>query len=247
MARAAKLAFAVSLLALNFYFVWSSYLLRWLSPSLYVSVNRAIRSQDIALFQGLHLDTLFYSSEVYYTQIVADFEALLLLFVLIASTAYLSRRGGPGRSLLRTLQISSICFVAFGVELAIFDNSEFYIHFTDAQLAYNIIPWFSNADMFLSALAIFGSTTLLINPSWRRNSLAIVAVALVVMTAVVAIAISESSPVAPPPTIITQNSTQVSSVDDSFHGGNSPGARGSVATFLGAPLLARPFMIAVYG
>jgi hypothetical protein len=233
-ARAAKLAFTVSLLALNFYFVWASYFLRWLSPSLYISVNRVIRSQDIALFTDLHLYDHFYSSLTFYTQIVADFEALAFLLVLMASTLLLSRGRGPGFAILRTLQVAALCFVVFGLELALFDFREFYIHFTDAQLAYNIIPWFSNADMFLSALVVFGTTTLLSNPSWRRNSLAIIALALVVLTAVGAVAASQP-PAGSTQSVTTTSPTQVSSIEDSYRG-LGPSGNDPLASLLVAPL-----------
>jgi hypothetical protein len=213
--RAAKLAFAVSLVALNVYFAWTSLLLQWLSPWSFTQVDHFIRWQDIALFNDLHLNSLLGQSDL--TQVVADFEALAAFLVLLASTAWLSGGGGYVRALLRTLQVGAFCLVLFGIELALFNYGYFYLHVTDAQVAYNVIPWFNNADMLLCGLLAFGTTTMLSGRSWRRNSLTVIAVALIALTAVGAAAASQSNAMASAQAAYSQSSTQDPSVASSFH------------------------------
>jgi hypothetical protein len=154
--KAAKLAFAVSLAMLNIYFAWSSHLLRAISPSLYEFVSRPIRVQDFDVWRyyGLARFTT-------YTLVVSDFEALVLLVVVMIGAAWLSRDGGRWFALLRSVQVAALCLVVFGVELALFDYHEFYLHVTDAQLTFHFVPWFTNADMLVSALLVLVMSTLL--------------------------------------------------------------------------------------
>ena len=102
-------------------------------------------------------------------QVVADFEALAAFCVLLASTAWLSRGGGLRLAFLRTVQVGSFSVAVFGIELALFNYQYFYLHVTDAQLAYNFLPWFNNADMLVCAVVAFGAATMLTGRPWRRS------------------------------------------------------------------------------
>ena len=156
MGKAAKLAFGACLALLNVYFAWSSHLLRAISPSLYEFVSRPIRVQDFDVWRywGLARFTT-------YTLVVSDFEALVLLVVVMIGAAWLSRDSGRWFALLRSVQVAALCLVVFGVELALFDYHEFYVHVTDAQLTFHFVPWFTNADMLVSALVLLVMSTLL--------------------------------------------------------------------------------------
>jgi hypothetical protein len=153
---AAKLAFSMSLAMLNVYFAWSSHLLRVVSPRLYEFVSRPIRLQDFAVWR--YYDLAKFTT---YTLVVSDFEALILLLVVMAGAAWLSSDRGRWFALMRAVQVAALCLVVFGVELGLFDYHEFYVHVTDAQLTFNFVPWFTNADMLVSAAAILAMSTLI--------------------------------------------------------------------------------------
>ncbi len=160
MPRAASIVFVTSFLLLNVYLAWDSGLLRAIAPSLFSVVNGVIQWQDIALWKSLNLDKVSG-----YAYIVADLENLGLLAILIASSAWLGRGRGFRGALLRSAQVTSSCIVAFGVELGLLDCSEFFMHVTDFQESFNILPWFSNAYMLFTSMTVLVTSTLLLNHS----------------------------------------------------------------------------------
>jgi hypothetical protein len=158
-------------LLLNVYFAWTSGLLRAISISLFSIVNAPIQWQKMVLWTDLDLAKV---SE--FTYIVIDIECFILLIILMASCAWLNRGRGLGTMTMRATQVASFCLVIFGVELGLFDCSEFFIHVTDFQVSLNFLPWFSNADMLITSLAILISSTLLLDHSrlearWARSAL----------------------------------------------------------------------------
>lgn len=156
--RAASVVFATSFLLLNLYFAWDSRLLLAISPSVFSTVFASMKWEDIMLWN--YFDLVRFTD---YAYIVTDLEAFALLIVLIGSSAWLSRSRGLGAALLRSAQVAAFCLVIFEVELALFDCSEFFIHVTDFQVSFNLIPWFSNADMLFSAVVLLATSTFLLN------------------------------------------------------------------------------------
>ncbi len=93
-----------------------------------------------------------------------DVETLGLALVIILCSWLLSK------SLLKTIQITSLCVLPLGLEIYIWDRREFWIH---AALIISYSPytsWFSNADLLLlsGALLIVSTAGLLMKKS-RMN------------------------------------------------------------------------------
>ena len=167
-AKVAKAIFWASFLLLNVFFAWTSRLLRTISPALFSWVSGPIQWQQAQLWE--YFDLVRYSP---YTYIVTDVECLVLLVVLVTSSAWLNRARGAGAALLRSIQVAGVCLVIFEVELGLLDCSEFFIHVTDLQLVFKLVPGFTNADLLFASAAVLVATTLLLNLSrieteWSR-------------------------------------------------------------------------------
>ncbi len=108
----------------------------------------------------IHLQLFFHLSvQQYY-----DYASILLtaILLLLAYVGFNDR--GKFRAFLKVGQILSATFIPLGLEILAFDNSEWNVHAAQFQADHNIMPWFTNAELFFGALVLFGVTTLL---RWR--------------------------------------------------------------------------------
>ena len=119
---------------------------------------------NIALFNRLPASVLGVG-----TQVVADLEGIAALLLMTALIASLNRHKGTGKALLLALQAAAGCMVILGIEIAAFDYSEFYLHVTGLQLTLNLAPWFTNADLLLSAVAVLAGVVGLSRQRRFRN------------------------------------------------------------------------------
>lgn len=126
---------------LNVLFLGTSHLLAHLPYSywlLYVSVV-------------IHVQLFFHLSVQQYYDYASMLLTVMLLF--LAYAGFNDR--GQFRALLKTAQIVSATFIPLGLEILGFDNPEWGIHVTQFQVDHNIMPWFTNADLFAAAVSIF--------------------------------------------------------------------------------------------
>ena len=151
---APRLALRASLVLLNLCFAWTSHLLDHVSKPLGAEVTLLMNSQDRYFWSIIGLNRITASNLA-----IADLEALGLLAVVATLTLLLNLGKGGKKALLLSLQVVSLCVVVLGSEIAIFDYGEFYLHVTEVQVLVNVVPWFSNADLLLSGLAIFVACT----------------------------------------------------------------------------------------
>ena len=154
---APRLALRTSFVLLNVYFAWTSSLLADVSKPLAAAVTQVMWTQDQFLWATLSLR--YITGSVY---VVADMEALAMLVVVVALTLLLNLEKGKRRALLLSLQVAALLLAVLGSEIAIFDYREFYLHVTQVQVALDLLPWFSNADLLVSAVAIFATTSSLL-------------------------------------------------------------------------------------
>lgn len=154
---ATTIVFATSFVLLNIYLAWAGRLLSAVSPTLFSIVYAPIFWSDMTVWSALHL-----SKVSPFAFIVTDFEVLALFLIMVVSAFRLSRSRGLGAAVLRSTQVSAVSLVVFEAELAFLDCKEFFIHMTDFQTSFNIIPWFTNADMLLCAFAVLSVSTLLL-------------------------------------------------------------------------------------
>ncbi len=91
--------------------------------------------------------------------IYLDFLVLSMLVVL-----FLAVRRSFGLS--RAVQIDCLMIIVLTLEVFVADFEEFNIHVTNFQAYYNIAPWFTNAHLLMTSLAVFALTFLV--PTWRR-------------------------------------------------------------------------------
>lgn len=90
-----------------------------------------------------------------YPPVVGDFEALLLLAVVCASTLLLNTQRGWKTAVLKFFQIGSIPIILCGAWIMITDTKEFFIHVTSAQVTYNFLPNFTNFDLLIASIVVF--------------------------------------------------------------------------------------------
>ena len=87
----------------------------------------------------------------------------LLLVVSVALLAFVGfRRLGFVEALLRAAQILSLSVVPLGIEVFVFDRSEWQLAVTRFQVLYGVLPWFSNEDLLFVGIAGLAATTLLL-------------------------------------------------------------------------------------
>ena len=114
---------------------------------------------------------LFIDSEVI-VFIVATFVISLLLFW----------RKGFWTALLRSIEITSVSILPLGIEIYLYDRSQFNIHASDIQVKMGL-AWFTNADLLYLTSTIVVATMLIevfkrrirgtgTNPSSREISVA---------------------------------------------------------------------------
>ena len=155
-----RAAFVVSFSLLNIFFAWTDWAFASIWKPLADGLTTAISAQDYFILSKLNLLPFFGT-----TLVVADAEALTMLCVVITSVFLMTRKRGKTRAATLSLWAASLSLMVFGIEIAAFDHRELYLHVTQAQVVLNIAPWFSNADLFLSALAVFGLTSMLLRRS----------------------------------------------------------------------------------
>ncbi len=142
-----RAAWTIPAFFLNVLFLGTSHLLAHFPYSywlLYVSVV-------------IHIQLFFHLSiQQYY-----DYASMILTVMLLALAYVGFNRRGQFRALLKSAQILSATFIPLGLEILAFDNPEWGIHVTQFQADLNIIPWFTNADLFATAVSIFTATLFL--------------------------------------------------------------------------------------
>jgi hypothetical protein len=158
-----RLAIVMSFSLLNVLFAWTSHLLKALSRPLYSEISAIIVYQDVLFWKALDLSHL-----VRYTQVVADLEGFVLIGVLTSLVALSNRGKGTGKVFLLSLQFAALCLVILGVEIAVFEPGVLYLHVTDAQVALKLAPWFNNADLLFSAVAVLAVSSALPRFRWLR-------------------------------------------------------------------------------
>ena len=158
-----RLALILSFVSLNLYFAWSSSLVAFISHSAGSWLTNAIYSQDLYILAKMNLNV--FTGDTY---VVADVEALALLAAATSSLFLLSLDKGARRALLLSVRAAALSLMVLGAEIAIFDNREFFLHVTQAQVVLDVAPWFSNADLLLSAVMIFALSTWMLRPGGLR-------------------------------------------------------------------------------
>jgi len=152
-----RLALAFSFAALNVLFAWSSRVLTMASQPLDSELNWLSSPQNKLMWDGP-----YYFRLTTYLRMVAGIEGLSLIGLLVASVVLLNRYKGTWRALLSSMQVSALCLVILGVEIAVFDSRELYLHVSNFQAFVNFIPWFSNADLLITGLAMLAGSSLLL-------------------------------------------------------------------------------------
>jgi len=67
------------------------------------------------------------------------------------------------RNVIKITLVASLALIPVGPEAYFFNNSVYWnLHVTSVQVAYNFLVWFTNADLFFSALSLFSIGTLLL-------------------------------------------------------------------------------------
>jgi hypothetical protein len=142
-----RAAFIVPVIYLNFLFLFTSHAVQLIPFSLWGLYWLPLKLMDLQLGLGI--------------QSAIDALSLFLLALTFVLVCFLTAEGGSIRRLLRAVQVSSLSLVPLGAEIFIFDNSEWNLHATQFQADHGIIPWFSNADLFVSCFALFAAVTFL--------------------------------------------------------------------------------------
>lgn len=150
---APRVAVVISFVSLNVFFAWTSHLFDAAYQPLGTELTNVITMGDVLVWRVLGLASLSLD-----TQVVADLEGIAALVLMTALIASLNRHEGTGKALLLALQVAAGCMVILGIEIAAFDYSEFYLHVTGLQLTLNLAPWFTNADLLFSSVAVLAAS-----------------------------------------------------------------------------------------
>jgi hypothetical protein len=172
-----RAALLTSFALLNLLFAWTSRLLEAISQALGLAVSRLVSMVNVVFWGGLGLGRL-----TQYSQAGTDLVGLSLLALLVSLILVMNRAGGVEKAIARGLRAAALCLVLLGVEVAAFDPGELYRHVTAVQVLLNFLPWFSNADLLLSAASVVVVSSALLRlhrvgqgqgrpPSTRRPSL----------------------------------------------------------------------------
>lgn len=143
---------------LNVNFAYTSGALRAVSFPLYNAVGQALLSESHYLWIA---GRLAYFLPSYY--VVFDLESLTLLGITAVSTFVLTRVLGAKRAVLLSFQVASLSLAILGTEIAIFDSVQLSYHVTTSQALLSFFPWFSNADLLISAVAILAASSCLLS------------------------------------------------------------------------------------
>ncbi|MDG6921422.1 MAG: hypothetical protein JRN59_07830 [Nitrososphaerota archaeon] len=109
----------------------------------------------------IHIQLFFHLSvQQYY-----DYASILLTVTLLLLAYVGFNDRGKFRAFLKVGQILSATFIPLGLEILAFDSSEWNIHMIQFQVDHNIVPWFTNADLF--ALVVSVCITAVALEQWR--------------------------------------------------------------------------------
>jgi hypothetical protein len=90
-----------------------------------------------------------------------DYICLGLFLTTIAAAFFLGMPRGMKLAVARATQAGSLVMMPLGIEVYLFDRSEYNLHFSMALQSYGL-TWFTNADLlYLSAVVFVGTTALL--------------------------------------------------------------------------------------
>lgn len=137
----------ISILLLNVLFLGTSHAISYPPFPFYQTYSAVIG--DVCTFFGVGLQQFY------------DFSSFLLVALLIISVSARYRHAGAETRALAVSQLLSLTTMPLGVEILAFDRSEWYLHVTQFQADYNVIAWFTNADLFYSVVALFVASTLI--------------------------------------------------------------------------------------
>lgn len=146
----------VSIFFLNVLFLGTSHVLSYPPFPFYRLYNVAMAG--LCTFFGMDLQEFY------------DFSSFLLVLLLIVSVSARYRHTGAKTEALAVAQILSLTILPLELEIFAFDRSEWSLHFAQFQASYNIVPWFTNADLFFAASSVFALT--LVIPwaeQWTRH------------------------------------------------------------------------------
>ncbi len=81
-----------------------------------------------------------------------DCASIVLTLMMLALASFGLAGDGPFQTGLKVTRLCCVAFLPLGIEVAAFDRPEWNLHFAAFQASYGIAPWFTNADLFTSAL-----------------------------------------------------------------------------------------------
>jgi hypothetical protein len=141
----AKMLLVVSASFLNAFFLWTAHVLE-------AEIGAALR---ILVFTAIYDATAL---GIPYPQ---DSICLGLLLTTVVIAFLLGTRRGIGLAVARATQAGSLVVAPLGLEVYLFDRSEYNLHLTVVQQALGL-AWFTNADLLYLSAIIFVSTTVLL-------------------------------------------------------------------------------------
>ncbi len=141
----AKMLLLVSGSFLNVFFMWSAH----------VMVGETWVPLRILVF------TVIYDASSLGIPYPQDYICLGLLLTTIVTAFFLAVSGGIKLAVARATQAGSLVMMPLGLEVYLFDRSEYNLHFSMVQQFFGL-TWFTNADLlYLSAIVFVGTTALL--------------------------------------------------------------------------------------
>jgi hypothetical protein len=141
---------------LNFYYLWTSRaVLELLTPVLSGTYLFPLQSYGFGFGSMGNLPV--------------DLISVAFLAAFCACVFLLYRQDGLLSGFMRALQFGSLSLVPLCLDILLFDPNEFDVHVTSLQEHYNVLPWFSNADMLATILAVFVATTFALAVLGRRG------------------------------------------------------------------------------
>ncbi len=142
----AKMLLLVSGSLLNAFFIWTAHV-----PAGEIGVSLRILVFT-AIYDGISVGI---------PAPAQDYICLGLLLTTIAAAFFLAISAGIKLAIARATQAGSLVMMPLGLEVFLFDRSEYDLHFSLAQQSFGL-TWFTNADLlYLSAIVFMGTTALL--------------------------------------------------------------------------------------
>lgn len=129
---------------------------------LYVWTSGVITEVPLLAPAGHAVDDLFLGGTF---KSLAEFDLLplgLLVAIVVAGFAF-EYSGRVLTALFKTVLVAALTLLPLPVEVYLFDSlskgaaysaDQFYLPVTAAQAAYGILPWFTNADLLVSSIAL---------------------------------------------------------------------------------------------